>query len=447
MKDILAFIKENFELFPGEKIQLHPYQEQVLGCTAQFRIINKARQVGISSIVAWEALAYSLLENNHTTLFVSVAERQASELLNYVKRVLFNLKLKQHIVLLEDAKTSIRFENGSRIISLPNSPNTVQGFRANRVYIDEYALFENDKRMLEAILPSISHGGSITLISRPYGMRGEFYRILKEAKEGKNQFIPFEISYKECKYPRYQEMIKRIKETMDEITFRESYNCEFIDETASFFPYELQLPCIDMELTHARPEMDLRFGIDFGRKQNSTVIIVVEAKEGVFLVRDIKEFIGVSYGVQLNYISRRIEDLKPNVVNVDEFGVGVRLFEELREKHGSIINPVQLTTQMKDRLITDVRILFEDKKIKIPKNERLMQQLHALQRKVQGGYIKWEPGKTEEFGKHDDYVWSLALAVSQKAVPQLKYFITGEESPETRGYMPDFKTTLIEEEE
>jgi len=446
-KTIADFIEENFELSPGEKIKLYPYQKDILLCKSKFRIINKSRQVGISSLVAWEALAYALLKPNQTILFISVSERQASELMNYVKRVLYNLKRKERIILLEETKTLIRFDNNSRIISLPNSPTTVQGFRADRIYIDEFALFENDKRMLEAILPSISHGGYITLISRPFGTRGEFYRLWKEAKQNKNNFVPFEIPYKECPSQTFQEMIKEIKKTMDEVSFRESYCCEFVDEASSFFPYELILSCVDENITHPRPEMCLRIGVDFGRKQNSTVITVTEVKGGMFIVRQIKEFLGVSYTAQLMYLNKRIKELKPEIVNVDEFGVGIRLFEELREKHGSLINPIQLTAPTKDRLITDLRILFEDKKIRIPRNEKLLQQLHALKKTIKGGYIKWEPGKTEDFGKHDDYVWSLAVAVAQKPVPQLKYFKVGEVSTSAVGYDRDFKTTLLEDDE
>jgi len=447
MKDIVDFIEENFELSPGEPVKLFDYQKEILRCKATFRIINKARQVGISSLIGWEALAYAILVPNQTILLISVSERQAGELMRYIKRILDNLKLRKNIYLLEETKTLIRFDNNSRIISLPNSPNTIQGFRADRVYIDEFALFDNDKQILEAILPSIAHGGYVTIVSRPRGKRGEFYRLWREAKAGKNNFVPFEIPYQKCKAKTYQKMVQELREIMDEMTFREAFCCEFIDESISFFPYELMLPCIDDDLTKPRPEMDLRFGIDFGRKRNSTVITIVEFRDGYYYVREIKEFLGVSYTAQLNFISKKIEDLKPRIANVDEFGVGVRLYEELRERHGSIINPIQLTAQTKDKLITDLRILFEDKKIRIPRNDKLLQQLHALERTVSGGYIKWNPGRTEDYGKHDDYVWSLAMAVAQKQyAPKFTYFKVGE-SESLAGFVPELGERLFKFEE
>lgn len=434
MAGIVEFIEDNFELGPGEPIELYSYQKDFLMDTSRFRIVNKARQVGMSSCIAWEALSTALLKPNQTVLFISIAERQAMELLRYVKRVLANLNRRQHIKTLENTKTLLRFDNNSRIMSLPNSPNTVQGIRAHKVYIDEYALFERDEEMLRAILPSISLGGNVTMNSRPRGARGEFHRIFQEAKQGKNDFSHYEIPYTMCPNKKYQESMPYFRKILGDIGFRETYCCEFIDEATSFFPYELMIPCIDDSIASPRPSMSLKMGVDFGRKESSTVITTVELRNDMWFVRKIKEFLGVSYTIQLGYLGMRINDLKPEAVKVDEYGVGVRLFEELREKHGSTIIPVQLSNPMKNNLITDLRILFEDKKIRIPRNEKLIQQLHALKKTVSGGYIKWTPGKTDDYGKHDDYVWSLAMAVSGKSVPQLRYFKVGDVSKDAIGF-------------
>lgn len=423
---IADFIEDYFEIHPGERLVLHDYQRDLLESDAIMRIVLKSRQVGISSVMAWEALAHCLLEPNLTVLFVSASHRQAKELLSYVKGILSNLRLRGKIPTSEETKQSIIFENHSRIVSLPTSPNTIQGIRAHRVYIDEYGIMDNDKEILEAILPSISHGGYVTIFSRPRGQRGEFHRLVQEARRGENDFVLFEIDYKRCKHKKFQEMIARIKKAMDPVSFAESYQCEFIDETRTFFPYEIMIPCIDNEMITPKLGMKLIFGIDFGRKQNSTVITIIEERNDYCYVRQIKEFLGISYSTQLSYINRRIEDLQPEEVRVDEYGVGVRLFEELREKHGNVIVPISFSNLNKNDMITNLRILFEDKRIRIPKDEKLLQQLHALQRKSVTGRVRWEPGKTDKYGKHDDYVWSLAMAVTQKRAPQIQYFRMGE---------------------
>jgi phage FluMu gp28-like protein len=425
-KSIADFIEEHFELDPGKHVKLEFYQRDILECPNPFRIINKARQIGVSTVISWEALAYALLVPNQTILLISVSERQATELLAYIKRILDNFKLNNHVVLLEETKTHVRLDNNSRIISLPNSVRTVQGIRANRVYIDEFSLFEQDKAMLDAIIPSISHGGCITIVSRPFGKRGEFYRIFNEAQLGKGNFTPFEIPWTSCNIGKYREGVELIRKGMDELAFQEQYNCQFLDEATSFFPYEILIPCLDENMTGPRDEMNLKFGIDFGRKINATVVTVVEFKENYRYVRHLKEFTGTNFSTQLQYINDRIKEWKPNNVTVDDFGLGMRLFEELREKHGGMINPAHLDVNTKNAMINELRMLFEDKKIRIPRNDKLLQQLHALLRSMSGGVPKWEPGKTEDYGRHDDYVWSLCMAVCLGTINQLSYFIAGD---------------------
>jgi phage FluMu gp28-like protein len=425
--DIARFIEENFELFPNEPTTLFSYQKDILACKAIFRIILKARQLGISTLIAMEALAKAILIPERTILFVSASDRQAKELLNYVYKMIYNLKRKVDIPLSEEAKETVKIkENNSRIISLPNNPNTIQGYRATDVYLDEYAIHENDKKILDAVLPSISHGGTLTIVSRPAGPRGEFYRIYKEATEGKNNFVPFKIDYTQCPSERYQQMIQEIKNTMDEISFREQYMCEFADESESYFPYGLLIPCVDADLAAPRSNMNLKFGIDFGTKVNSTVITIAEFRDDYIYVRDLIEFINMPYSSQLTFINSKIEELKPKSVNIDAFGVGIRLKEELTAKHGTLIKGIELTGDFKAKIISDVRILFEDKKIRIPDNDKLLQQLHALERVKSGTYLKYEPGNTEDYGKHDDFVWSLAMTTARKTSPQTRYFKTND---------------------
>ena len=423
---IVDFIENEFELDSGEPIKLHDYQREFLDCDAQFRLILKSRQVGMSTVISWEALANSLLKDHRTILFVSASQRQATELLNYVKRILGNMRLRRSIPTLQETQQSIMFSGtNSRIISLPNSPNTIQGLRAHEIYIDEFGIMDNDKRILDAILPSISLGGRVTILSTPWGKRGEFYRLVTEARDHKNEFVLFEIPYTRCNYPGFQDNINKLKSILDPMSFAESYMCEFVDENRSYFPYELMLPCIDDSISLPRPGMELVFGIDFGRRRNSTVITITEEYGDFYRIRHIKEFLGIGYTAQLGYISKMIEELNPREVRVDSYGVGVRLYEELREKHGSVIKPVQFDNRNKNLMIADLRILFEDKKIRIPKNDKLVTQLHALERKISGGFIKWEPGSSDMYGKHDDYVWSLAMSVSKKTTPHINYFVMG----------------------
>jgi len=438
---VLKFIEDNMRLEYNKPIKLYPYQKEIILCDSQFRLILKARQVGISTVIAMESLAYALLFKGQTILIVSASERQAQEILNYVKNLLFNMpdEIRNKIALLEETKSSLRFSNGSRILSLPNNPNTVQGFRANRIYIDEFAHFINDKAMTQALIPSISHGGCVTIVSTPAGKRGEFYRLYTEAMMGRNDFKVFTIPYTKCPSEVYRKSVESIKSSMDAPEFRLAYCCEFVDEKESYFPFNIILPCVDDRLNMV-PSKDMRltFGIDFGKQLSSTVVIVVENKKDLKVVRYIKEFRNTPYSIQLRWISNRILTWNPEKVFIDATGIGIRLHEEMRESFGSRIVPVKLYNPERQRILSNLRILFEDKKIIIPKNERLISQLHSIRRVPSGPYVKFVHDKH----KHDDYVWALALACSEEKPPQLRYMAVGSERPAI-----DFSTSFFEEEE
>jgi phage FluMu gp28-like protein len=71
-----------------------------------------------------------------------------------------------------------------------------------------------------------------------------------------------------------------------------------------------------------------------------------------------------------------------------------------------MVEGITFTNPVKEKLITNLRQLFQDRKIEIPNNAILIHQLHSLQREQGDVTIRYR----HEQGEHDDYVWSLALA-------------------------------------
>ena len=58
-------------------------------------------------------------------------------------------------------------------------------------------------------------------------------------------------------------------------------------------------------------------------------------------------------------------------------------------------------------MATELRVAFENKAISIPRNQALINQLHGLEQSVtSAGTVRYR----HQEGKHDDYVWALALA-------------------------------------
>ena len=349
-------------------------------------------------MIANEMIRDALLNKKYLALCVSASERQAMNVLQYAYQQIKPLSPGFR----EETKTSFILANGSAVYSLPNNANTVRGFKADHVYLDEFAHFQDDKAMLEAILPSVSRGGRLTAVSTPLGKRGEFWRIWSED----DKFSHHEYPHTVCP----DLVIEDMRGTLDEVSFEQEYCCQFIDESQSFFPYDLILSCVDDNLinkTAYEGENPIYVGVDFGKLIDSTVIVALEKGEALSRVLHIEEFQGTNFSEQLAFLEHIAIALKATRVSIDATGYGVPLLEQTQNKLGPVVEGVTFTNAVKERMITELRVAFEGRTIKIPRNQNLINQLHSLERTVSNiGTVRYR----HEEGKHDDYVWALALA-------------------------------------
>jgi len=294
--------------------------------------------------------------------------------------------------------------------------NTVRGFNAGRVYIDESAHFLKDRDIFQAIQPSISRGGKMTLSSTPKGRANIFH----EKWTDDDEYSHHEVPYTACPDARYQRQVKKMRKTMYEMDFKQEYCCKFMSDEMAMFPRAILVPCVDETLINAytsESKNAFYMGIDFAKKVDSTVITILERLENkLMVVRHIKELTKMPYETetvqepsQLNEITKLFRQFHIGRIKMDSTGVGVKLEEDLTRKFGSIVEGVRFGVIEKETLITNLRIAFEKKGLRIPDNESLISQLMSLEKHT-------TPSGLSRFkhvsGKHDDYVWSLALAVA-----------------------------------
>ena len=395
-----------------------------------YRIVNKARQLGFSWIIAAEAVFEMLTMPNHTILIVSTGENSAKRVLGYCYKIIRGIKFA--INLTKATQEEIAVENGSRIMSLPNNPNTVRGFNAGRVYIDESAHFIKDRDIFQAIQPSISRGGKMTLSSTPRGRANIFY----EKWTDDDDYSHHRVHYTECPDKKYQHEVAKMRRTMYELDFKQEYCCEFMADEMAMFPRDLIEPCIDMSLVNSNGDNmkgSCFLGIDFAKKVDSTVLTVAEAIPGQkIVIRFLKELKNMPYEAsnpglpsQMKEITRVFKSFKVQRIKMDATGVGVKLEEDLIRMFGSIVEGVRFGTQEKEGLITNLRIAFEKQLLRIPNDEQLISQLMSLERHVtETGIARYKHVQ----GKHDDYVWSLALCVSAATIAAIDigYYYVGE---------------------
>jgi phage FluMu gp28-like protein len=230
--------------FENKPLKLYDYQKKLILDENRYRIVNKARQLGLSLCLAIEALIECLINPNYTVLFVSTGEEAAKRILDYVYDLINSMPDHLRPRLSVQTKTEIRFVNKSKLVSLPSNPSTIRGYRAHRVYIDEAAHFLNDKEIFSAIQPSISRGGKMTVVSTPFGRANTYYEIW----DTHPLYTKHKIPWFECPDPKYVEGVKQDKKDMDEIEFSQEYECNFCSDEMAYFPFSLLRPCIDDSL-------------------------------------------------------------------------------------------------------------------------------------------------------------------------------------------------------
>jgi phage FluMu gp28-like protein len=285
MMDIPGFIGRNIKL-GGQQINLYDYQKKILNDMSDFRIINKARQIGITQTISWEALVYALAKPKELIGIISVSERMSKDVVSYIEDAYFSLPEQLRMKLTVDTKQEKVYSNGSRILSLPNNPRTVRGKPYTRIYFDEVAHYLQDKEIMDAALPGLSRGGKATWISTPLGKRGEFYRIWTEADE--TGMTKYELPYTVC--PDMVQRINLLRGKMDEERFQQEYcyhkDTEFLTENGWKKYYEIKndkIGCYDSKTNNLvflnytdRTERKSTDMIAFGYKNKDVLIVTPE---------------------------------------------------------------------------------------------------------------------------------------------------------------------------
>lgn len=401
------------------RVNLYGFQRRFLEDSSPFRKVVKSRQIGFSFIAALEGYT-STLEDGQETDYISASEDQAKELLAHVRRFMSIDRTRAKV----NNVNEIVLPNNGIIRSLPCTAKTSRGFSPKRLYLDELAHWTHDEEIWQAVAPSLTRTDKerrLTVISTPLGKRGKFFDVW----ENHNWYSAHKVDLYEAIKDGCPVDIERCHQLVpDDIAFRQEFLCEFVDEATSYFPYDLIMPCVDHNLTNDSLDQlqartgSLYSGYDPAKLVDSGVYTIVERNDREIVIRHIKEWQGVSYSEQERYINMMTQATSISKLLTDSTGVGVKIQEDLEGSLGARAEGITFTNAIKEQIITDLRVAFQDRTIRIPHDMKLITQLHGLQRSISdAGATKYQ----HEENKHDDYVWSLALALRAiKASPTFR---------------------------
>lgn len=211
----------------------------------RFNINLLPRQSGKTTTAAGYLLWYAMFHSD-TTILVAAHKFQGA--LEIMGRIRYAYELcPDHIRagVIAYNKTSIEFENGSRIVSQTTTETTGRGMSITLLYLDEFSYVPPNiaTEFWASISPTLSTGGKAIITSTPNSDEDQFAIIWHEANKledefgnhrsvGVNGFFPFRSHWSE--HPdRDEKWASDERGRIGDERFRREYNCEFLvfDET------------------------------------------------------------------------------------------------------------------------------------------------------------------------------------------------------------------------
>src|SRR5215218_3221434 len=228
----------------AEKLGIVPdgWQEDFLRSSADRVLLNCCRQSGKSTMAAVLALHRALYHPGSLVLCLAPALRQSQEL--FTKIAGFYRDLGRPVPPQGERKLSLELENGSRIITLPGSEKTIRGFSgAALLLVDEASRVDDE--LYYAIRPMLAvSGGSLMLLSTPYGKRGVFF---EEWTNGIG-WERYEVPASQC--PRISEaFLEEEHRSLPRRVYRQEYECSFEETDDQVFSFEDVAAAISKDVT------------------------------------------------------------------------------------------------------------------------------------------------------------------------------------------------------
>jgi hypothetical protein len=217
-----------------------PWQADLLRSTRARTLTNVSRQAGKSTTAGVLAVHTAVYVPGSLVLMVSPSLRQSGEL--FRKAVGVYRALGRPVP--AEAETLLRLElaNGSRIISLPGSEETIRGYSApTLVLVDEASRVDDE--LLTAVTPMLATVPDARLIalSTPAGRRGWWYKAWADGGDHWHR-----VEVKASSVPRISPaFLAAERATMTAARYRQEYECSFEEADAAVFAADAVAQAVD----------------------------------------------------------------------------------------------------------------------------------------------------------------------------------------------------------
>jgi hypothetical protein len=201
--------------------------------------------------------------------------------------------------------------------------------------------------------------------------------------------------------------------------FQQEFEVAYHDETMSFFPYELILPCTDSDLELATDFAALHglngrlvAGFDVGRQRDRSVLAVFLELPGHSTVRRrcvmLRVYDRVEFSTQKQDLRYFLSTFNVGRFAIDNSLIGMQLAEELSAEFPQVVR-VEFTQQGKELMCTDFKIALQARTVELPRDSSLIREIHSIKKSITAtGKARFDAERTVE--GHADRFWASALA-------------------------------------
>ena len=383
---------------------LLPFQRDWVEDDSRFKIWNASRQIGKSFTSACEAVRDCELNPGTLWVVLSAGERQSLEWMEKAKQWVKAFGLAMTFLEERDApealmkSAEIRFANGSRIIALPANPDTARGYSANLI-LDEFAIHKDGGAIWRALYPSITNPLKrqlkIRVMSTPKGEGNMFHQLWIKDGWSKHRTTIFDaIAGGLALNPE-----ELRSQAGDEDTWRQEFNCEFIDSSRTAFSYEMLAGCETAEASLVWPADyqatgPLYVGIDVGSIHDPTVCVTFERLGARMYMRERIVLQGVELSQQDSLLDTAIR--RSSRTGIDASGIGLDLAQRLQRKHGGKVVKQVTTAPWKRQAFARLQHRMNDKGIALPLSRELREDFHAYEVSGAGEQARYRAPRTED---------------------------------------------------
>ncbi|WP_419738328.1 hypothetical protein [Ruegeria sp.] len=418
---------------------LLPYQSAWVGDPAPLAVIEKSRRIGISWAEAYHAVMHAGTGRGDI-YYQSYARDMTRGFIDDCAGWAEDLDIAAGAageVLIHDEGRDIQafriaLASGKQILAMTSSP---RGFRGKGrpgdvAVIDEAAFVDTLDAVLKAALAFLTWGGRVRIISTHNGEANPFNTLVRDIREARQPGTLHRVTLRDALaqglYGRIAQLtdqpLTQPAETAWEAAIRAQYGRHGPEELdcvpsaggGAWLLYDL-IRAASRDARAGNPDHrgsgPCYIGVDVARRRDLWVAAVLEDDGGTLWLREIVTLDNKTFAEQRAEMRRLARAHRPLRILVDQTGMGEAVVEQYQEDHGALtVEGVLLSAARKLDVAGALREAFEDRRIRIPADPALWDDLHSVRAEPSASGAPRLVADRKDSDGHADRFWALALA-------------------------------------